>query len=216
MNNGTGKITTLFLDIGGVLLTDGWNRVARKKAAEHFKLDHDMMEDRHHITVETFELDKITLDEYLNRIVFCDKQVFTRYDFREFMFAQSTAFAEMLSLIKALKKEHHLKIVILSNESRALNEYRIKKFGLNELADCIISSSFVRLRKPDTDIFKMALDISQVPAKQIVYIEDQLMFVQIAESFGINAIHHTSYETTRAKLASFGLSINTHKHEGIR
>jgi putative hydrolase of the HAD superfamily len=93
----------------------------------------------------------------------------------------------------------------VSNESRELNEYRIKKFGLNDLADCFISSSFVRLRKPDTDMFKLALDISQVPAEQIIYIDDQLMFVRLAKNFGIHTIHHTDYESTSTKLASFGL-----------
>jgi putative hydrolase of the HAD superfamily len=205
MNN---NITTLFLDIGGVLLTDGWDRAARKKAYAYFKLDHDVMEDRHHITVETFELGKITLDEYLQRVVFCDEQEFASEDFKEFMFAQSTAHAEMISLVIELKKEHSLKIVIVSNESRELNEYRAKKFGIDQLADCFISSSYVRLRKPDTDIFKLALDVSQVRAEQIVYIDDQIMFVQLAESFGINTIHHTGYESTVTKLASFGLGID--------
>ena len=101
-----------------------------------------------------------------------------------------------------------MKIVIVSNESRELNEHRIKKFRLDELADCFISSSFVRLRKPDTDIFKLALDIVQVAPEQIVYIDDQLMFVQLAESFGINSIHHTDFESARTQLASFGLGIN--------
>ncbi|EHQ31040.1 HAD family hydrolase [Mucilaginibacter paludis] len=210
------NITGLFLDIGGVLLTDGWNRIARKKAAEYFKLDHDVMEDRHHITVETFELGKITLEEYLRRVVFVDHQNFEIQDFKEFIFAQSTGNFEMLSLIAALKKEHNLKIVIVSNESRELNEYRIKKFGLTDLADCFISSSFVRLRKPDTDMFKLALDISQVPAKQIIYIDDQLMFVHLAENFGINTIHHTDYQSTKAKLGSFGLCVINDSYNGSR
>ena len=208
MNNNMEGITTLFLDIGGVLLTAGWDRTARKNTYTHFKLDHDVMEDRHHITVETFELGKITIDEYLERVVFCDLQNFASEDFKEFMFAQSSAYPEMISLIIELKKVHSLKVVIVSNESRELNEYRAKKFRLNELADCFISSSFVRIRKPDTDIFKLALDISQAAPQQIVYIDDQIMFVQLAENFGINVIHHTSYASTKAKLASFGLGIN--------
>jgi len=207
MNNRPKKITTLFLDIGGVLLTAGWDRVARKKTYANFKLDHDVMEDRHHITVEVFELGKITIEEYLKRVVFCDEQNFTVTDFKEFMFAQSVAFPEMISLVTELKKDYGLKIVIVSNESRELNEYRAKKFGLDKMADCFISSSFVRLRKPDTDIFKLALDISQVAAEQIVYIDDQIMFVQLAERFGINTIHHTDHGSTITKLASFGLGV---------
>jgi len=213
MSNCPERITTLFRDVGGVLLTDAWDRVARKKAALYFELDHDIMQDRHHIIAETFEPGKITLEEYLKRVVFFDKQEFTGTDFREFMFAQSAAHAEMLSLITEIKKVHSLKIVVVSNESRARNEHRIKKFSLNELADCFISSSFVRLRKPDTDIFKLALDISQAPAKQVVYFDDQIIFVRLAERFGINIIDHTDYESTRTKLASFGLGTINHSHD---
>jgi len=216
MNNSMEGITTLFLDIGGVLLTAGWDRAARKKTYNHFQLDHDVMEDRHHITVETFELGKITIEEYLQRVVFCDEQDFAFEDFKEFMFAQSFAYPEMISLITEIKKEHLLKIVIVSNESRELNEYRVKKFKLNELADCFISSSFVRLRKPDTDIFKLALDISQAPANQILYIDYQIMFVHLAESFGINVIHHTGYDSTKTKFASFGLGINKYADNETR
>ena len=216
MNNNMEGITTLFLDIGGVLLTSGWDRAARKKTYSHFHLDHDVLEDRHHITVEAFELGKITLDEYLNRVVFCDLQDFASEDFKEFMFAQSSAYPEVISFVNELKKVHGLKVVIVSNESRELNEYRAKKFRLNELADCFISSSFVRLRKPDTDIFQLALDISQAAPQQIVYIDDQIMFVQLAENFGINVIHHTDYESTKTKLASFGLGINKFSHNETR
>ncbi len=215
MNNKPEKITTLFLDIGGVLLTAGWDRVARKKTYAHFKLDHDVMEDRHHITVETFELGKITIEEYLRRVVFCHPQDFTVADFKEVMFAQSTAYPEMISLVTELKKEYGLKIVIVSNQSRELNEYRAKKFGLDKLADCFISSSFVSLRKPDIDIFKLSLDISQAAPGQIVYIDDQIMFVQLADGFGINTIHHTNYESTITKLASFGLCAISESHATV-
>jgi putative hydrolase of the HAD superfamily len=121
----------------------------------------------------------------------------------------------MISLVTVLKKEYGLKIVIVSNESRELNEYRAKKFGLDKLADCFISSSFVCLRKPDTDIFKLSLDISQAAPDQIVYIDDQIMFVQIADGFGINTIHHTDYESTLIKLASFGLSAISESHAAV-
>ena len=66
----TMRITTLLLDIGGVLLTNGWGRNSRKLAAETFSLDHDDMEERHHLTFDTYEEGKLSLDEYLNRVVF--------------------------------------------------------------------------------------------------------------------------------------------------
>ncbi|MGO9953095.1 MAG: HAD family hydrolase [Dissulfurispiraceae bacterium] len=198
-------ITTLFLDIGGVLLTDGWDHNARKRAAANFKLELPEMNDRHHLTFETYEEGKLTLEEYLGLVVFYQKRPFTRDQFRRFMFAQSKPYPEMIELVRGLKARYGLKIVVVSNEARELNEYRIGKFKLNGFVDSFISSSFVHIRKPDADIFRLALDIAQVPAGKVVYIENTSMFVQIAEGLGIRSILHTDYQTTRAKLALFGL-----------
>jgi putative hydrolase of the HAD superfamily len=199
------KITTLFLDIGGVLLTDGWDHHARKRAAKNFKLEWDEMEDRHNLNFATYEEGKVTLEEYLDRVVFYQKRPFTRDRFRRFMFAQSKPYPEMIELIAQLKVRHRLKIAVISNEARGLNEYRIRKFKLDGFVDFFISSCFIHIRKPDADVFRLALDIAQAPARQVVYIEDTPMFVQIAEGLGIRSILHTDYKSTRAKLASFGL-----------
>jgi putative hydrolase of the HAD superfamily len=198
-------ITALFLDIGGVLLTDGWDHHARKRAATHFKLELAGMENRHHLTFETYEEGKLTLEEYLGRVVFYQKRPFTQAQFRRFMFAQSKPYPEMIELIRQLKAKYGLKIVVVSNEARELNAYRIRKFKLAGFVDSFVSSSFVHVRKPDADIFRLALDIAQVPARQVVYIEDTPMFVQVAEGLGIQSILHTDYRSTRAKLAAVGL-----------
>jgi putative hydrolase of the HAD superfamily len=198
-------ITCLFLDIGGVLLTNGWDHHARKRAVTNFKLESAEMEDRHHLTFDTYEEGKLTLEEYLSWVVFYKQQPFTRAQFRRFMFAQSKPYPEMIELVTQLKVRHGLKIAVVSNEGRELNTYRIRKFKLDGLVDFFISSCFVHLRKPDADIFRLALDIAQVPARQIVYIDNTPMFVQIAEGLGIRSILHTDYSSTCAKLASFGL-----------
>jgi HAD superfamily hydrolase (TIGR01509 family) len=198
-------ITCLFLDIGGVLLTDGWDRHARKRAVTHFKLEAAEMEDRHQLTWNTYQQSKLTLDEYLGRAVFYKKRPFTRARFRQFMFAQSKPYPEMIELIAQLKARHRLKIVVVSNEGRELNAYRIRKFELDRFVDCFVSSCFVHLLKPDEDIFRLALDIAQVPALKVIYIDNTKMFAQIAEGLGIRSILHTDYKSTRAKLASFGL-----------
>lgn len=195
----------MFLDIGGVLLTDGWNRQARKRAATTFNLELAEMEDRHHLVFETFEEDKLSLEEYLDWVVFHRKRTFTRTQFQRFMFAQSKPYSRMLELVRKLKTKYGLKIAVVSNEARELNAYRIQKFKLVEFVDSFISSCFVHLRKPDGDIFRLALDIAQTPARQIVYIEDTPMFVQVAEGFGIRSILHTDYRSTCAKLAALGL-----------
>jgi putative hydrolase of the HAD superfamily len=200
-------ITTLFVDIGGVLLTDGWDHHARKRAATHFKLRLAEMEDRHHLTFDTYEEGKLTLEEYLGRVVFHQKRPFTRAQFRRFMFAQSKPYPQMIDLIAQIKVRHGLKIAVVSNEARELNYHRISTFKLGRFVDFFISSCFVHVRKPDADIFRLALDIAQVPARQVVYIENTPMFVQIAEGLGIRSILHTDYKTTCAKLASFGLEV---------
>jgi putative hydrolase of the HAD superfamily len=195
----------LFVDIGGVLLTNGWDYHARKRAAKHFKLNLAEMQERHELNFETHEEDKTTFKEYLDRVVFYEKRPFTRAEFRRFMFAQSKPYAEMIALIRNLKTKYGLKIIVVSNESRELNAHRISKFKLDEFVDAFISSCFVHLRKPDADIFKLALDIGQTPVREIIYIENTSLFVQIAESVGIRSILHTDYKSTCAKLAAFGL-----------
>ena len=200
-------ITTLFLDIGGVLLTDGWDHRARKRAATHFKVKWAEMEQRHSLNFDAYEEGKLTLEEYLSRVVFHQKQAFTRAQFRRFMFAQSKPYPEMIELVRKLKTKCELKIVVVNNEARELNSHRIRKFKLDRFVDAFISSCFVHLRKPDADIFRLALDIAQTPARQVVYIENTAMFVQIAAGLGISSILHTDYRSTRAKLASFGLEV---------
>jgi len=199
------EITTLFLDIGGVLLTDGWGHHAHQQAATNFKLDWTEMESRHRLNFATFEEGKLTLEEYLNRTVFYDERSFTRDQFKEFMFSQSQPYPEMIALIRKLKAKYGLKIMVVSNEARELNSHRIQNFKLYEFVDCFISSCFVHLRKPDTDIFQLALDIAQTPVEQIIYIENTPMFVQIAQKMSIQSILHVDYQSTSAQLSSFGL-----------
>jgi FMN phosphatase YigB (HAD superfamily) len=198
-------ITTLFLDVGGVLLTNGWDHQARQRAATNFKLESAEMEDRHHLTFDTYEEGKITLEEYLDRVVFYEERPFTSAQFREFIFAQSKPYAKMIELVRQLKTRYGLKIVVVNNEGRELNSHRIRKFALDEFVDAFVSSCFVHVRKPDADIFRLALDIAQASAKQVVYIENTPMFVQIAEGLEIQSILHTDYMSTCAKLAAFGL-----------
>jgi putative hydrolase of the HAD superfamily len=198
-------ITCVFLDIGGVLLTDGWDHHARRRAAANFKLKWAEMEERHQLNFDTYEEGKLTLEEYLGRVVFHQKRPFTFAQFRRFLFAQSKPYPKMIELVAQLKARYGLKIAVVSNEARELNAYRIRKFKLDAFVDFFVSSCFVHLRKPDADIFRLALDIAQTPARQVVYIENTPMFVQIAEDMGIRSILHTDYTSTRAKLASFGL-----------
>jgi putative hydrolase of the HAD superfamily len=198
-------ITTLFLDVGGVLLTDGWGHESRALAARAFDLDPEELETRHTQAFDTYELGKLTLEEYMSWVVFSEERPFTPAQFRTFMFAQSTSYPDMIALVAQLKARHGLKIAVVSNEARELNAHRIQAFKLDELVDVFISSSFVHLRKPDPDIFRLALDLVQAPAEQVIYLEDTPMFIHIAEGLGIRSILHTDSRSTYAQLASCGL-----------
>ena len=199
------KITTLFLDIGGVLLSNGWGHLFRNQAADKFNLDTAEMEMRHKLLFVIYEEGRVTLNEYLNRVVFYESRNFTMQQFKDFMFSLTTANQDMIALIKKLKVKYNLKVIAVSNEAEEMNAYRIKKFHLNSFIDFFVSSCYVHVRKPDATIFKLAIDFSQVALNEIIYIDDVKMFVEVAKDAGITGIDHLNYSSTAKKLADFGL-----------
>jgi len=202
---GARPVRALFLDIGGVLLTNGWDRHARRLAADEFGLDLEELEERHHMTFDAYERGALSLDEYLNRVVFHGPRHFTREAFSAFMFARSEAHEDMIGLVRDLRTAHGLRVAAVSNEGRELMLYRIRMFRLAEFVDAFLASSFIGHRKPELAIYRMALDVMQVPPEQIVYVDDREMFVQLARELGIRSIHHASTAATRAALTSLGL-----------
>jgi putative hydrolase of the HAD superfamily len=199
------RVSTLFLDVGGVLGTNGWDSHMRRRAAERFGLDFADMDQRHNLTFDTYEVGKLCLNEYLDRVVFFRPRSFTYKDFRAFMFEQSVADEPMIALVRRLKERHRLRVTVVSNEGRELTLHRIEKFRLNEFVDAFIASSFVHFRKPDADIYRIALDVSQTTPKHVAYVDDRAMFVEVAQGLGIHGIQHTSYDSTRAALTAIGL-----------
>jgi putative hydrolase of the HAD superfamily len=197
--------TTLFLDIGGVLLSNGWDRNARLRAADRFGLDYDEVNERHHLTFDTYEKGQQTLDQYLNRVVFYTARSFSRDEFKAFMYKQSKPFQETIDYFLALKKRYGLLVAAVSNEGRELTEYRIQQFRLKELFAVFVSSCFVHTRKPDAEIYRLALDLTGTPPRKAVYIDDRAMFVAEAGKLGIHSYHHQDLESTREKLESLGL-----------
>ncbi len=202
-------ITTLFVDIGGVLLSDGWSYDFRKLAAVKFGFDYKEVEIRHNMAFDTFELGNLTMEKYLDLVVFYKERHFTRERFQEFIFARSEAYPNMIGLIRRLKIKYGLKVVAVSNEAREINDYRIEKFKLNDFIDFFVSSCYVGIQKPNADIYRLALDLSQVPPEQIIYIENTSLFVEVAEGLGIHGIWHTDYASTYKQLAAFGLEVMT-------
>lgn len=193
-------ISTLFLDIGGVLLTNGWGRASRALAAKQFKIDLIEMDERHHLCFDSYERGKITMEEYLELVVFYEPRDFTSATFKNFIYAQSTALPGHIDFFKSLKEKHQLKVIAVNNEAKEINDYRIHQFKLHELFDAFISSCYVGLRKPDTDIFRLACDLAHVYPTQALMIDDRQMFVQVATKAGLHAIQFKGIDTIEEKL----------------
>ncbi len=200
-------ISTLFLDIGGVLLTNGWDRHERRRAAERFDLAPDDLDERHHLTFDTYEEGKLTLDQYLDRVIFHQERSFGREDFKQFMFGQSQPFPAMMNFVSGLKKRYGLRVVAVSNEGKELNEHRVATYGLKDFIDFFVSSCYVHMRKPDEDMFRLALNCSQSVPERTVYLDDRKMFVEVACSMGIHGVHHRDVSGTKRALADLGLAV---------
>lgn len=200
-------IKTIFTDIGGVLLTNGWDHGERAKAIEFFKLEKEEVDERHHLTFDTYEEGKISLDEYLTRTVFFKERNFSRDEFKKFMFSQSQPYDDMLSLMRLVKEKTAVRIVAVSNEGKELTNHRIHTFQLHSFIDFFLSSCYVHLRKPDEDIFRMALDLAHCYPHEGIYIDDRSMFVEVAGRMGLHGIVHVSAKRTESELKKLGIEV---------
>jgi len=195
----------LFLDIGNVLLTNGWDHSQRRRAAETFGLDALQMEERHQFMVDVYEEGRATLDEYLACVVFYQDRPFTPEAFKAFIFAQSEPRPDMIGLMRRLKQRYGLRVTVVNNEGREINAYRIQTFGFVDFVDTFVSSCFVHMRKPDPGIYRLALDVTQVSPGDVAYIDDRALLVDAGRRMGLRAIQHIGYESTRGALAEWGL-----------
>jgi len=199
-------IHAIFWDVGGVLLSNAWDHRQRSEALAHFQLDEAEFHDRHEMVVSSFERGKITLDEYLNRTVFHRARPFTRDAFREFMFSLSQPFPEVLQFAASLADSGKYFMGTINNESRELNDYRIEKFGLRQIFRLFISSCFVGLRKPERDIYRLALEITQVPAEECCFIDDRALNLECAIHLGMHTIQMQTLDQLRVDLSKLGVS----------
>jgi putative hydrolase of the HAD superfamily len=202
-----GTIRAIFWDVGGVLLTDAWDRAQRTAALEHFHLDQEEFHDRHEMVVSSFERGKITLDEYLARTVFYRTRPFTRDAFRDYMFSLSQPFPEVIEFAQKLSDSGTYFMGTINNESRELNYYRIEKCGLRRIFGLFVSSCFVGFRKPEKDIYRLALELTQIPAGECCFIDDRALNLECAAVLGMHAIEMQSLEQLQDDLAKFGVSL---------
>jgi putative hydrolase of the HAD superfamily len=200
------EVSTLFWDNGGVILTNGWDRDARKKAVETFHLDWADFEDRHELMLDAFEKGGIALDEYLRRTIFYRERSFAVEEFREFMFDRSQPFPESLEFLGRLAGQRKYAMAALNNESLEINEYRIQKFHLRDYFEAFFSSCYLRLRKPGAEIYTKALKITQCEPSECILIDDRELNLECARELGMKTIQFKNVAQLRDELKRFGVA----------
>ena len=201
------KITTLFWDIGGVILTNGWDRESRKDAAAAFHLDWEEFQDRHDLSFPAFDSGQITLNEYLDRTLFYRTRPFSREEFTAFMFAQSKEYPETRAILDQVTNSQKYFVGAINNEPLELNQYRIEAFDLRRNFQVFFSSCYVRSRKPEETIFRVALEVTQRPPEQCLFIDDRPLNIESPRKLGMNTILHQGAEQLRAELRKFGVAV---------
>lgn len=182
------EVRVLLFDVGGVLLSNGWDRTMRRRGAERFGLDWEEFEDRHELVLDGFETGRLGLDDYLTRTVFYRDRSFTRDEFVRFMKDQSRAYPESLELVRSLASSGRYLLATLNNESRELNEHRIATFGLHDHFSVFLSSCYLGVRKPNEEMFRLALDITQHRPQECLFVDDRAVNLECAELVGIPTV----------------------------
>ncbi len=196
----------LFFDVGGVVLTNGWDMGSRKRAIATFGLD-DGFEARHKAVAHELDCGQLTLDDYLAQVVFDRPRAFDRDAFVAFMKSQSQPFSGVLEILGELAAGGRYLIAALNNESFELNHYRIDRFLLHRYFDVFFSSCYLGLAKPDLAIYRRALDVVQRPAAACVFVDDRPENVAPAKVLGLRTIVHPGADGLRAALRDVGVTV---------
>jgi putative hydrolase of the HAD superfamily len=196
---------TLFFDLGGVLLTNGWDTGARRRAAETFGLDFPEFQTRHEMLKTAFETGRLSLDHYVNKAVFHRPRPFTAYEFQVFMYSQSQLLGDTLDFVRTLAATGKYRLYTLNNESRELHEHRVKAFGLDQVFRGFLTSCYLGQVKPDEEIYLNALGIAATSREHAVFIDDRSLNVEPATALGLNAYHFQNLEGLREFLKDRGV-----------
>ena len=199
------KIRALFWDVGGVLLNNAWDHEERDQAVEKFLLSKTEFEARHTELVPKFEEGRLTLDEYLDRLIFFETRTFSREEFKQFMFSLSKPKPQSLELARALSSKYFMGTI--NNESRELNEYRVRTFGLADSFDVFVSSCYIGLRKPDERIYKLALDLTQHTPQECCFIDDRPVNIAAAIKVGFSTVLMKDPQQLRRDLQALGIDV---------
>ena len=201
-------ITTIFFDIGGVLLTDGWGHASRRAAADKFGLDWDEYAERHEKVAHAIETNRLSLDEYLRRTIFYRERPFSRQQFRDHVFAQSQAHPDTIEVARQLAAAQKYFMATINNEIFELNVYRLKTFDLRNIFSVFFSSCFLGIRKPDEAIYRLALQVTQREAAECLFIDDREVNLECPREMGFETILYKDAPQLRGELEAHGIAIS--------
>jgi putative hydrolase of the HAD superfamily len=209
MHNPSGDFRAILFDVGGVLLTNGWDHVERAAVYKHFDLTPEAIaaiEARHPHPYDVLERDEISFDDYLNTVVFFEPRAFTPDDFIEVVKPQSKKLTDSaLGVLGEVAASGKWVVGLLNNESRTLHEYRVRHFGLARHLDLQLSSCYVGLRKPEPAIYRRALDILGCKPSDVIFIDDRAGNADAAAAEGIRAIQYRGEAPLRLQLHELGI-----------
>lgn len=200
------RLTLLLWDVGGVLLTDGWDHRMRGEALRHFGLDPAEFERRHARVEVDFETGRLDWTGYLDATVFYEPRSFSREEFRDYMLRQSRALPGALETARAIRSAGGYRMAILNNESRELNDYRIRTFGLGAIFDDFFSSCYTGRRKPDPAAYRLALDVTQRSADESLFLDDRPENIEAAAQVGLRTLRVDDPGRLRQELTALGVS----------
>lgn len=201
------RFRVLYSDIGGVLGTNGWDTQIRHDVCVKFGVSPDEIDKRHQLMFDSYERGFMTFEQYLRWVFFSSPRPFTLDSLRDYAFSASVPWPQNIALFGNVKKANNLKFGLISNEGQGITEYRMNAFGLRDVADFIVVSHCVHMRKPDEQIWQLALDMAQMTAGQCIYVDDREMFVDVAATLGFTAFQHVDLDSTREKFQRLGLTV---------
>jgi putative hydrolase of the HAD superfamily len=201
------EVTSLFWDVGGVVLSNGWDAPSRAAAARRFALDAEDFETRHDAESAAWEMGRITLEAYLDRVIFYRTREFSREEFTDFIFSQSTEKPETRALLDELTSERRYFMATLNNEAAELNAYRIRTFHLTRNFTAFFSSCYLGSRKPAEEIYRRALEITQRVPEECIFIDDRPENLEAPKLLGMRTIQFLNAAQLRADLAGRNVGI---------
>ena len=83
------EIRAIYWDIGGVLLTNGWDHQERARVLQQFSIPRDEYEAHHAEANDRWERGELTDDEFLKQTVFFKERSFTPAQFLQALREQS-------------------------------------------------------------------------------------------------------------------------------